>query len=555
MLKSNQISKSYGLTPVLSGVSFSLAPGERAGLVGPNGSGKTTLLRILAGVEQPDHGSVLFTPASLRLGYLPQGLEFAEAETIGDYLAGRQGDVPALTDKLERLATALADHPNQADLQEDYDATLGLLSSAASSPGAVAVTLAALGLGHLPLETPVAVLSGGQKTRLALAGVLLADPQLLLLDEPTNHLDMGMLEWLERWLAAYASAVVIVSHDRAFLDGTVNKILELDPVTHGLRAYAGNYSDYLEQKLAEGEHARQAYSDQQAEIGRLRKTARQLRGLAKLRHGGKADDGDRFAKGFFGNRSAGTVGRAKHIERRMQDLLTREHIDKPQVGWQMKLAFGETPASGQDVLALEEVAIGYGEVALASGLNAHIRSGARVALIGANGAGKTTLVRTIAGQRPPLAGRVRLGTNVRVGYMAQEQELLDPALNALTTVRGLASMTETNARAFLHYFLFTGDEVFVPVAALSFGERARLSLASLVVQGCNFLLLDEPINHLDIPSRARFEQALTAFEGTILAVVHDRFFIAGFASEIWKLEGGRLDVEPAGLHARAAPHT
>jgi ATP-binding cassette, subfamily F, member 3 len=545
MLKSNQITKSYGREPVLSAVSFSLGPGERAGLVGPNGSGKTTLLRILAGAEQPEAGTVLYTPASLRLGYLAQGLEFRESETIADYLARIQGDVPALSAELEQLAAALADNPNQAELQSDYDATLGLLSSAANTPGAIAPTLAALGLGHLPVETPVATLSGGQKTRLALAGVLLTDPQLLLLDEPTNHLDLGMLEWLERWLSAYAGVVVIVSHDRAFLDGTVNKILELDPATHGLRAYAGNYSDYLEQKLAEGEQARQAYSDQQQEIGRLRNTARQLRGLAKLRRGGKADDGDKFAKGFFGNRSAATVGRAKQIERRMQDLMTREHLDKPQAGWQMKLAFGETPASGQDVLALEDVAIGYGEATLARGLNAHILNGARVALIGSNGAGKTTLVRTIAGRLPPVEGQVRLGANVRVGYMAQEQELLDPALNALTTVRGLASLTETNARAFLHYFLFTGDDVFVPVGALSFGERARLSLASLVVQGCNFLLLDEPINHLDIPSRARFEQALAAFEGTILAVVHDRFFIAGFASEIWKLEAGRLDSEPA----------
>ena len=193
---------------------------------------------------------MLYTPASLRLGYLAQGLEFRESETIADYLARIQGDVPALTVKLERLAAALADNPNQAELQSDYDATLGLLSSAANTPGAIAPTLAALGLGHLPVETPVATLSGGQKTRLALAGVLLTDPQLLLLDEPTNHLDLGMLEWLERWLSAYAGVVVIVSHDRAFLDGTVNKILELDPCTHGLRAYAGNYSDYLEQKLA-----------------------------------------------------------------------------------------------------------------------------------------------------------------------------------------------------------------------------------------------------------------------------------------------------------------
>ncbi len=543
MLMSNQISKSYGLEPVLSSVSFGLSLGERAGLVGPNGSGKTTLLRILAGVEGADSGSVLYTPASLRLGYLPQGLEFGPSESIADYLGRGLGDMPALIEMLERLAVALAQDPNQTALQTAYDSTLVQLAAAAHAPEQEAPILAALGLGRLPTATPVANLSGGQKTRLALAGVLLTDPQLLLLDEPTNHLDMDMLDWLEQWLTAYRGAVVIVSHDRAFLDGSVNTILELDPKTHGLRAYAGSYSDNEAQKLAKGEHARQAYSDQQIEIGRLRNTARHLRGLAKMKRGGKADNGDKFAKGFFGNRSAGTVGRAKQVEKRVQQLLTNERLEKPQSGWQMKLAFGEAPTSGQDVLALEDLTIGYGDQQFVAGVNAHIANGARVALIGPNGAGKTTLARTIAGRLAPLAGRVRLGANVRVGYMAQEQELLDTGLNALETGHRVASMSETQARAFLHYFLFTGDEVFVPLGALSFGERARLALASLVAQGCNFLLLDEPINHLDIPSRARFEQALTAFEGTVLAVVHDRFFIAGFATEIWKLEDGRLEID------------
>ena len=543
MLKANQITKSYGLEPVLDSVSFSLAPGERTGLVGPNGSGKTTLLRILAGVERPDAGNVLFTPASVRLGYLPQGLQFRPGESIAGYLTGVQGDLPGLTAELERLAVALAARPQQVDLQSAYDVVLARLSSAADSPGHAAETLAALGLGQVPAETPIANLSGGQKTRLALAGVLMRHPQLLLLDEPTNHLDVDMLEWLEDWLNAFRGAVLIVSHDRAFLDRTVNSILELDTARQGLTAYAGNYTDYLEQKLGERERALQAYTDQRGEIARLKNTARQLRGLAKLRRGGKGDDGDKFAKGFFGNRTAGTVGRAKHLERRMQELMTNERIEKPQAGWQMKLAFGQAPAGGQDVLTLEDLAIGFGMQPLARALNAQIHHGARVALIGPNGAGKTTLARTIAGRLAPLNGRARLGANVRVGYMAQEQELLDPALDALATVRGLASMSETDARAFLHYFLFAGDDVFVPVGALSFGERARLSLASLVVQGCNFLVLDEPINHLDIPSRARFEQALSAYDGTVLAIVHDRFFIAGFASEKWKLADGRLEIE------------
>ena len=209
---------------------------------------------------------------------------------------------------------------------------------------------------------------------------------------------------------------------------------------------------------------------------------------------------------------------------------------RPSSGWQIKVELKDAPVSGRDVLALENLSVGYGEKVLLSDLYLQLRQGARVALVGPNGSGKTTLVRTIAGVLPPLAGRVRPGANVRIGYMAQEQESLDPALDAFTTIRNLAPMSDTDARAFLHFFLFSGDDVFVPVGSLSFGERARLSLASLVARGCNFLLLDEPINHLDIPSRARFEQALAAFEGTVLAVVHDRYFIERFAGEIWEIE-------------------
>jgi ATP-binding cassette subfamily F protein 3 len=256
--------------------------------------------------------------------------------------------------------------------------------------------------------------------------------------------------------------------------------------------------------------------------------------------GGKADSGDKFAKGFFANRGAGTIARAKAIEHRIEKLLTEDRLEKPRMGWQMKLDFGEVPASGQDVLALEDLAVGYGDVPLLSGLNGVVRHGTRLALVGPNGSGKTTLLRTIAGRLPPLAGRARLGANVHLGYMAQEQELLPPDLNALEFIRRRASLSETDARSFLHYYLFAGDDVFVRVGDLSFGERARLALAGLVVEGCNFLMLDEPINHLDLPSRARFEQALAGFDGTVVAVVHDRYFIEGFATELWEVDGGGL---------------
>ncbi len=543
MLTVQQISKAFGIETILNEVSFTLNGHDRLGLVGPNGSGKTTLLRILAGQERPDAGVVRFNPPALRLGYLPQGFAPAPGETLDSFILRMEGDLPALTSRLEELAAVLARAPQRADLQEEYDNVLARLEAAAEGAGQGPATLAALGLGEMPPDTPVANLSGGQKTRLALAGVLLSTPQLLLLDEPTNHLDLAMLAWLEDWILAFQGGVLVVSHDRAFLDRVANGILELDAATHRLRAYPGNYSAYLEQKEAELARQRQEYGDQQEEIARLQAAARHLRGLARPRKGGKADTNDKFARGFFANRGLETVGRAKHLERRLDQLLNEDHVEKPRASWQMKIAFGETSPTGRDVVVLEDLSAGYGEQALLAGLNETVRYGERVALIGPNGCGKTTLLRTIAGSIPPVKGQARLGSGVRAGFMAQEQEELDPGADAFTSLRRQAAFSETDARAFLSYFLFTGDEVFTPVAKLSYGERARLSLACMVARGCNLLLLDEPVNHLDIASRARFEQALSAFEGTVIASAHDRYFIEGFASRVWEISAG-------GLHTR-----
>jgi len=382
-----------------------------------------------------------------------------------------------------------------------------------------------------------------------LARLLLSSPQIILLDEPTNHLDLHMLRWLEDWLIQQVPdretlsgggpgrTALVVSHDRAFLDRIATGIIELDPRSRKARFYGGNYSGYLEQKLAEREHQWQAYTNQQGEIARLHNAASHLRGLARFKRGGKADSGDKFAKGFFANRAKGTIARAKQIEARLERLSTVEKVEKPAQNWQMKLDFGESPQSGKDVLVLEDLNVGYDDNLLLEGLNLHLRYGERIVLVGENGAGKTTLLRTITGAIPPLAGQVRLGINVRVGYMAQEQEDLNFRLDAFTTIAHLAPFSETETRAFLHQFLFTGDEVFIPVGELSFGERARLSLGCLVARDCNLLLLDEPLNHLDIPSRTRFEQAMSFFEGTVLTVVHDRYFIEGFASQVWEVQG------------------
>ncbi|HEX9013109.1 MAG TPA: ABC-F family ATP-binding cassette domain-containing protein, partial [Anaerolineaceae bacterium] len=523
---------------------FTLNPGERLGLVGPNGCGKSTLLRILAGVEHPDSGSFQLDPPSLRVGTLAQDFPFTPGETIGDYLNRQEGDPAGIAAQLERTAADLARDPDQPALQAEYDLLLTRLSLAAEGTGRGREVLAGLGLGEVPLDTPAAALSGGQKTRLALAGILAGSPRLLLLDEPTNHLDLDMLAWLEEYLVDLTdrshAGILFVSHDRAFLDRAATGILDLDPQTHRLHAYPGNYSAYLAQKLAEREAQAQAYSDQQEEIARLDKAARRMRSQAQYHRGGKTDPNraDKFAAGYFANRGKETIQKAKNIERRLGRLMGEERVEKPRQGWQMKLEFAETPASGRDVMVLEDLDAGYGGQAVVNGVTGVVRWKARVAVTGPNGSGKTTLLRTIAGSLPPVRGAVRLGANVRLGMMAQEQEELDPRLNALETILTLRPASETDVRAFLAYYLFTGDSVFTPAGRLSFGERARLSLARMVALGCNLLLLDEPLNHLDIPSRVRFEQALAAFEGAVLAVVHDRYFIEGFASEIWEVRDG-----------------
>jgi ATP-binding cassette subfamily F protein 3 len=539
MLGIHNLSKNFGVQPILQNINFNISAGERIGLIGPNGSGKTTLMRILAGFDQPDSGKVSSTKLGLRVGYLAQGMDFTPEQTLRSALgldSTTQADSAA---EVESLAVAISQNPNDAALQQQYNEALFRLSTFDLRPEFI---LAPLGLAHIDLDSPVTHLSGGQKTRLMLARVLLEEPHLLLLDEPTNHLDIEMLEWLEGWLNRFQGAALVVSHDRVFLDNTVTSILELDLTTHTIKSYAGNYSDYVLQKLTEREKQLNAYQDQQDQIAQLRTAASHIRGLTKMRKGGKADGGDKFAKGFFGNRATKNVaGRAKHIEARIDRILTEEKVEKPRMSWQMKLDFGAPDHQSKDVLVTESLSIGYTpENPLLVDLNLFIRAGQRIALTGPNGAGKTSFIRTVIGMLPPLSGGFRLGGATKLGYMAQEQELLNPSFSPLQTIQSVAPFNETEARNFLHYFLFKGDAALRASGDLSFGERARLQLATLVAQGCTFLILDEPINHLDIPSRERFEEALENFKGTILAVVHDRSFIEKFASDVWLAKDGKI---------------
>jgi ATP-binding cassette subfamily F protein 3 len=527
LLAVNSVSKSFADQVILKDVSFVVGPGERVGLIGPNGSGKTTLLRIIADEDQPDRGSV-FIDSQTRVGYLRQGLVYPIGCTLADALHDPRTDVVT---EIERLAMASAFDPTRL---AEYQTALDRLEALGGYPDQSLreIILQNLGLDQVPLSMPVANLSGGQKTRLGLAKVLLGAPNLLLLDEPTNHLDLPMLEWLEKWLSGFKGAVLLVSHDRVFLDRAINRVIYLDPQTRTTRGYAGNYTAYLEQSLAEHERQWESYRQQEAEIRRMKqdiaRTMEQSRSVERSTTP-RQPNVRRIAKKV--------ANKAKSREKKLDRYLDAdERVEKPKQGWQMKVDFGDLPESGKDVLRLEKVSVGYGERVLLQDVTLSIRQSERIALIGENGTGKSTLIKTIVGQMPPLAGEVRLGVNVRVGYFAQEQDTLDPNSNPVESLQGVAVLSETEARSFLHFFLFTGDQPLTPNRSLSYGERARLMLALLVAQGCNFLILDEPINHLDLPSRTQFEKALTNFKGTVLTVVHDRYFIQGFASRIWAVE-------------------
>jgi ATP-binding cassette subfamily F protein 3 len=544
MLQVRNVTKWFGDTKVLDCGSFVLNRGDRAGLIGPNGCGKTTLLRILTGELAPDEGSVQIAPPTLRVFYLPQAPEFPAGLTVGDVLCSADAERTAVETRLAHLAETVssAQGNDLVAALSDYDDALAELQALGGAERYIGFeqVLAGLGMADVDQTRSVSTLSGGQKTRLGLARLLLTQPDLLLLDEPTNHLDISALAWLEEYLADYPGAVLVVSHDRTFLDHVVSRILALSDGSHTLVEYPGNYTDYARAIDRDLEKQWAAYREQQDRIRKLEHSIRRLSTQAK--------DIEQETIHFYYRRIAKDLARRAVVQgARLQRMLASEElVDKPGLTWKMKLEFTGTPRSGQDVLRISGLSMGFGEGVLFRDVSLHLGYGERAALIGPNGCGKTTLLRCITGQLKPWTGTVQLGRGVHLGYMSQEQAGVDALSTPLAQIRSVAPLDETEARSFLHYFLFTGDEVFVPVERLSFGEKSRLALASLVAQGCNFLLLDEPLNHLDIPSRESFERAIARFEGTVLAVNHDRYFIERFATTIWTMGNGEVQAIAAG---------
>ncbi|MBE0699769.1 MAG: ABC-F type ribosomal protection protein [Anaerolineaceae bacterium] len=537
MLQVHQISKFYGVQMILENITFSINPDDRVGLVGPNGSGKSTLLQILTGEEPPDQGTVFLAPTAT-LGYLAQGLDLALEDSVGEYIRAGIPGFDLELHEVERLAERMGHDASPAVITAYGEALSRFeLLGGYAVENRIETVLSGLGLQDVALDDHMNHLSGGQRTRVGLARLLVSAPSILLLDEPTNHLDIEALEWLEEFLGSYRGAVLVVSHDRRFLDHTVRRILELDPDQHTLREYAGGYSEYEEAKTREIEKQWGKWKDQQVEIRRLGEDIRRTKEHAlSTERSTNNDHMRRLAKKV--------AQRAKSKEKRLQRYLAADsQVDRPDAPERMHLQFAPNLRSGQVVIQLKGISMAFGEHTLFQDVNQDLQYGERIALVGPNGSGKTTLLRLIMNELPLGRGEISIGPSVRIGYMPQQQEILDPQENALETIQHISPMSETEIFNFLHYFLIYHEQVRLPTANLSYGERARLMLARMVVSGANCLLLDEPVNHLDIPSRQQFETALEAFPGTILVSVHDRAFIDRFATSIWYIKSGQVRKE------------
>lgn len=508
----DKIAKSFGVHDIFKDVSFMVEKGEHIGLVGVNGSGKTTLLHCLLEPSYIDSGSIRFEPG-ISVGYVQQGFTDIKG-TIWEFMLQSCPEILRLREELQRLEAEVSTAADDVleTIMEEYTRVTKRYEYLDGYHYENRIKRVLIGLGYTEewWEQDAVTLSGGQKTRLMLAAALVRNPDFLILDEPTNHLDIVMTQWLEAYLREFKGGLLVVSHDRAFLDNVAVRILEMEGGK--LQSFKGNYSRYLEQKAIQTATLEAAYAAQQDYIARTEAYIR------------------RFKAGI----------KSKMARGRQSQLNRLDRMDAPVKNEEFELRLPPATECADRVLIMEDLSIGYGEKVLARGINITLRRGEKAALLGANGTGKTTLLKTILGEIQPLKGKAKIGNRVQIGYFSQSYERLDPKQTLLENFVMEYGFTEERTRSMLGGMLFHGDDVFKEIGTLSGGQKARLVLLKLVLDGANCLVLDEPTNHLDIMAREAVEAALTAFDGTVLVVSHDRYFINEVADRIWEIEDGQL---------------
>ena len=513
ILACQNIEKTFGVQPVLKNASFHVEEREKAAIVGINGAGKSTLLKIIVGELSPDSGEVALSRGKT-MGYLAQHQDIASDRTIYEELLEARRDVIAMEERIRTLEQEMKHLEGEAlaSMLETYSRLnheFELQNGYAYKSEVVGV-LKGLGFSEEDFGKQVSTLSGGQKTRVSLGKLLLTKPDIILLDEPTNHLDMSSITWLETYLSNYDGAVIIVAHDRYFLNKIVTKIVEID--NGQVTSFLGNYGDYSRKKAQLREARMNAWLNQQREIRHQEEVIEKLRSFNREK----------------------SIRRAESREKMLDKL---DRVDKPvEINTEMHLALEPRVRSGDDVLAVSGLSKAFGSLSLFENLDFEIRRGERVALIGNNGTGKTTILKIINGLLPADAGSIRLGARVKIGYYDQEHQVLHMEKTLFEEISdAYPGLNNTKIRSTLAAFLFTGDDVFKRISDLSGGERGRVSLAKLMLSEANFLILDEPTNHLDIVSKEILENALNSYTGTVFYVSHDRYFINTTATRILDL--------------------
>ena len=518
VLSCNNLNKSFGIDTILENISFTVNEGDKVGIIGVNGTGKTTLFKVLSGIYGYDSGEI-YLGKGVEIGYLEQNTNFQSDKTIYEEVLEVFSDLMDMEKYIRNLEIKISEessNPQSKELDKlmnEYSHKLELFSelNGYGYKSEVKGILKGLGFSDEDMQTPINILSGGEKTRVLLSKLLLKNPSLLLLDEPTNHLDSDAIEWLEVFLKQYKGTVIIISHDRYFLDQVVNRVFEIH--NKRLKTYNGNYSKFIELSKVEKELEVKKYEDQQKEIKKQEESIERLKAYGREKH----------------------LKRARSKEKMLDKV---DVLDKPDVfRKKASIQFNPAVSSGNDVLEVKGLSMGYGERILFKDINFNIYRGEKVALIGANGIGKSTLFKIIMNEIVPLTGNTKLGTNVHVDYFHQEQKTLNLDNTIIDEIwNDHPNLNQTTLRNMLGSFLFEDEEVFKKISTLSGGERARVAILKLILSNSNFLLLDEPTNHLDIDSKEVLEEALLNYTGTLFTISHDRYFLNTVVDKILVLD-------------------